>query len=195
MSSPCPGMDYVENAKRSEVTSPGYGPLGGEPMPEGESYPGGRDYGDESEHSKGLGDAPRESYTEASKSAIDLGFEHAAKQAQNTGGGVYDSAAINKAVVDPRTVPTKPIEDMTAREFLHFFSRNPSTPGGKRKGLAGIITSSDANYQAFIDIVAFHMLDNSSDFMLKVMESGAKEIQAGQQQQVLSLLNLLGEGR
>jgi hypothetical protein len=150
MSSPCPGMDYVENAKRSKVTSPGYGPLGSEPMPEGEPYPGG--------------------------DAVSL------------------KPLINKAV-DARTVPSKPIGDMTAREFLHFLSRNPETPSSKRKVLAGIITGSDANYQAFIDIVAFHMLDNSSDFMLKVMESGAKEIQETQQRQVLSLLNLLGERR
>lgn len=52
----------------------------------------------------------------------------------------------------------------SSREFLYADSRDHNKAPSKRKTFGFLITANDANYQAFLDLVAFHMIDDPEAF-------------------------------
>jgi hypothetical protein len=100
------------------------------------------------------------------------------------GGGIYGGAGVG-----PTSTPANPpVDQPTTREFLYANARDPKEANNARKWVSAVVTDSDANWQAFVDIVALHFIEGDTAFFQAVSESAANQI-------ALAKLGTLLDGR
>lgn len=145
--SPCPGRDYEEKPK-SYVSAA-----------EGKEIKGYSGQGQEVRNGS-VGGGPSPSFGAGAAAGPAPGYGATVDKQYNPYG--VGQQTIDRRMVGGGATTTTPIGGGSTREFLSSSWRD--MPSSKRKTLSGLITMTPANYEAFIELVAFHMLDNPADF-------------------------------